>query len=234
MRPAWRRGPGRLIAFEGIDGSGKSTQARLLYRWLDAQGVPAVQTSWNSSPAVAPAIHRGKDARSLLPLTFSLIHACDFADRLERVILPHLEAGHVVIADRYTFTGIARDSARGVDPRWVRDLYDFAPLPHLSFYCEVSPELAAKRILGSRSRIKFYEAGLDIAPEARDRRQAFIGFQGRIAEAYAAMCAEYGLTRLDGTLPLAEQQREVRAAVAAVLAGPAGVMPSVAVARGER
>ncbi len=236
MRPAWRRGPGRLIAFEGIDGSGKSTQARLLFRWLQAQGAPVAQTSWNSSPLVAPAIRRGKSSRSLVPLTYSLVHACDFADRVEREILPHLEAGHTVVADRYAFTGMARDVARGIDARWVRQLYDFAPVPHLTFYCEIAPQTAVKRLLDGRPRIKYYEAGIDVDPDASDRRRAFVRFQGRIAGEYAAMTDEFGFRRLDATRPLAEQQREVRAAVAALVDGlaagsGAGAGLSVAVAR---
>ncbi|HVB09793.1 MAG TPA: dTMP kinase [Bacillota bacterium] len=219
MRPPVRRGSGRLIAFEGMDGSGKSTQSRLLFRWLQAQGAAVAQTAWNSSPLVAPAIHRGKSTRSLVPLTFSLVHACDFADRFERIILPHLEAGHTVVADRYVFTGMARDAARGVDPAWLRQLYDFAPLPHLTFYCAIEPEVAVQRLLSGRPRIKYYEAGLDVDPQAVDRRRAFVRFQGRIADEYGRMAKEFGFVTLDATRPLAEQQRDVREAVADVLGG---------------
>lgn len=218
MRAPWDREAGRLIAFEGCDGSGKSTQARLLCRWLHARGIVAALTTWNSSPAVAPATKRGKSARALVPVTYSLIHACDFADRYERFIVPHLEAGHVVVADRYGFTGLARDSARGCDPRWVRELYDFAVRPNLTFYCAITPEAALQRLLSGRSRIKYFEAGLDVQPDAGDRAAAFVRFQGRVAAAYDGMQGEFGFHRLDATRSLAEQQRDIRSATAALLA----------------
>jgi hypothetical protein len=76
--------PGRLFIVEGIDGSGKSTQLDLLRKWLTAQGYCAHLSEWNSSPLVRETTKFGKAERLLSPLSFSLIHAADFADRLER------------------------------------------------------------------------------------------------------------------------------------------------------
>src|SRR5436190_18228776 len=136
------RCPGRLIVVEGIDGSGKSTQISLLAQWLRSRGYAVAFSEWNSSPLVRETTRRGKKKAMFTPTTFSLIHATDFADRLERYINPLLKAGAVVCADRYAYTAFARDVVRGVDPGWVRNLYRFAPQPSLAFYFKVPLETA--------------------------------------------------------------------------------------------
>src|SRR6478736_6886669 len=130
-QPPW---PGRLFVVEGIDGSGKSTQLTLLAQWLRSEGYPVVFSEWNSSPIVKATTSRGKKRQLLTPLTFSLIHATDFSDRLEQQIVPALKAGAIVLADRYVYTAFARDVTRGVDKRWVRALYQFAVTPTLAVY----------------------------------------------------------------------------------------------------
>src|SRR5262245_57079009 len=126
--------PGLLVVVEGIDGSGKSTQLRLLQKWLAAEGHRVFFTEWNSSDLVRKATKVGKKKNLLTPTTFSLLHATDFADRLFYDIVPPLKAGMIVLADRYAYTAFSRDIARGVSPDWVRNLYDFAIRPDLSFY----------------------------------------------------------------------------------------------------
>src|ERR1700694_2208741 len=81
---------GRLFVVEGIDGSGKSTQLTLLAEWLKSEGHTVVLSAWNSSAIVKVTTSRGKRRRQLTPLTFSLIHATDFSDRVEREIVPSL------------------------------------------------------------------------------------------------------------------------------------------------
>ena len=73
----------------------------------------------------------GEEKNTLTPMTFSLLHATDFADRLLYNIIPPLKAGMIVLADRYAYTAFARDAARGVDRRWVR-AYSFAVKPDLA------------------------------------------------------------------------------------------------------
>src|SRR5437667_4070811 len=139
--------PGKLIIAEGIDGSGKTTQMLLLQKWLLAQGRRVFFTEWNSSPLVKKATKEGKKTDSLTPTTFSLLHATDFADRLNYQIIPPLKAGMIVLADRYAYTAFARDVVRGVSPSWVRNLYDFAVKPDISFYFDVPIDVACERIL---------------------------------------------------------------------------------------
>jgi len=151
------------------------------------------------------------------PTTFSLIQATDFADRLENFIVPLLKAGVIVLADRYAYTAFARDVARGVSPRWVRHLYDFAVQPDIAFYFRIPLEVSMSRVLSQRVRIKYYEAGMDIGL-AEDAWESFKRFQERIAQEYEAMVEEFNLTVLDGSLPIEEQQREMRRITQAVLA----------------
>jgi len=203
------RSPGRLIVVEGIDGSGKSTQLSLLSRWLRSQGYAVAFSEWNSSPLVRQTTRRGKKKEMFTPTTFSLIHATDFADRTESYILPLLKAGAIVCADRYAFTAFARDVARGVARRWVRNLYRFAIRPDLAFYFRVPLDVAIQRILGGRDAIKFYEAGMDLEL-SRNVEESFRIFQGRILDEYDAMAEEMGFHIIDAALSIEDQQRQMR------------------------
>lgn len=210
--------PGKLIIVEGIDGSGKSTQLDLLRKWIVSQGYCAHFSEWNSSPLVRATTKMGKEQHLLSPMTFSLIHAADFADRLERAILPPLRAGAVVLTDRYIFTAFARDAARGVEPEYVRRVYRFAPPPCVAFYFRVPLEEALRRILTGRPTLKYYEAGMDLGL-SDDPYESFKLFQGRILDQYDAMVPEFGLRVIDATLPITQQQRQVRELVEPLLAG---------------
>ena len=203
---------GKLFIVEGIDGSGKSTQLSLLQQWLKREGYMVFFSEWNSSPLVKQTTSRGKKKQMLTPTTFSLIHATDLADRIERHIIPPLKAGAIVLADRYIFTAFARDTARGVSPRWVRELYRFAVKPTLAFYFRVPLEVSLKRILGARAGLKHYEAGMDLGL-SDDIEESFRLFQGMIRDRYEQMVDEFGLTVIDATRSIEEQQNEVRAIV---------------------
>jgi dTMP kinase len=216
--------PGKLIVVEGIDGSGKSTQLDLLHKWLASENYLVAFSEWNSSPLVRRITNRGKNKRMLTPLSFSLIHAADFMDRLERQIIPALEAGAIVLADRYVYTAFARDVARGVHREWVRDVYSMALQPTLPIYFRVPLEESLKRILVGRPELKYYEAGLDLGL-ARDPYESFRLFQGRILEEYEQLVEEFGLAVVDATQPLVKQQEQVRALVKPHLEGALKVSP---------
>jgi dTMP kinase len=208
MRPSTEF-PGKLFVVEGIDGSGKSTQLHLLHTWLESQGYSTFFSEWNSSELVKSATKRGKQRHLLTPLTFSLIHATDFADRTERNIIPPLKAGAVVLADRYAFTAFARDGARGCHPEWIRELYSFAVQPAVPLYFRVPLDVALERIMVGRPELKYYEAGQDMG-WSDDPFESFRIFQGKILEQYDAMIEEFGLQVIDATLPIPDQQEQVR------------------------
>ncbi len=204
-----REYPGALIVVEGIDGSGKSTQLYLLKRWLEIGGYRIHFTEWNSSPLVKSATRRGKQRKLLTPVTFSLLHAADFADRCERQILPLLHGGSLVLADRYIYTAFARDGARGCPERWLRNLYRFAPVPDVTFYFRAPREIAVNRILSGRPRLKYYEAGMDLNL-AFDRAESFRLFQGLIMEQYDRMVVTDNFVQMDGTVPVNTLQKQMR------------------------
>ncbi|MPZ97949.1 MAG: dTMP kinase [Dehalococcoidia bacterium] len=201
--------PGKLIIVEGIDGSGKSTQLDLLHKWLVSQGYLVVFTEWNSSPIVRSTTKRGKNRRLLTPMSFSLIHAADFASRVHTQILPALKAGAVVLADRYVYTAFARDAARGVSRSWLRDLYSFAVTPDIAFHFDVPLDEAIRRITLSRAEIKYYEAGMDMML-SEDIMESFQIFQGRILDEYHRLTDEFGLVPIDATQTLVKQQQQMR------------------------
>jgi dTMP kinase len=212
------RFPGRLFVVEGIDGSGKSTQLMLLQKWLESEGYVVSFSEWNSSPLVKDVTKRGKKKQMLTPMTFSLIHATDFADRTEHDIIPPLKAGAVVLADRYVYTAFARDVVRGVSSKWVRDLYAFAVKPTVAFYFRTPLDVAMKRILGGRDALKYYEAGMDLG-FSEDIEESFRTFQSRIVDEYEKMIEEFGLVVVDATRSIEEQQAEVRKIVSHALEG---------------
>lgn len=205
--------PGRLIAVEGLDGSGKSTQIYLLRRWLEQKQLKVYFSEWNSSELVKSATSRGKKQQLLTPTTFCLIHATDFADRYERHLLPLLRAGYIVLCDRYVFTAFARDAARGCDGKWVRSIYSFAAMPDITFFFNADLETSLKRILDTRPTLKYYEAGLDLGL-SNDPVESFKAFQGRILDEYLRMSTEFEFEVIDAKLPAEVQQARIRKVVA--------------------
>jgi len=203
------RFPGRLIAVEGLDGSGKSTQIYLLKRWLEMQGLKVYFSEWNSSELVKAATSKGKKRELLSPTTFSLIHATDFADRYERHLVPLLRAGYIVLCDRYIFTAFARDTVRGCPPEWVRGIYNFAGLPDVTFFFKAKLEVSLQRILDGRPQLKYFEAGMDLRLSS-DPYESFRIFQGRILEQYLAMTQEFKFLTIDANQLVEAQQAVVR------------------------
>ena len=188
----------------------------LLERWLRARGYPVIFTEWNSSRLVRRSMSRGKKKNLLTPTTFSLLHAVDFADRLTYQIMPPLQAGMIVLADRYAFTAFARDVARGVHPEWVRAVYSFALRPDLTLYFRVPIEVSLERLLAGRAKLKYHEAGMDVGLSA-DPAESFRIFQSRVLEFYDELAHEFELRTIDATGEIPEQQRMFRQIVQEVV-----------------
>ncbi len=206
---------GVLICVEGIDGSGKSTQLDLLYSWLKSKNADVILTRWNSSDLIAETTKKAKKKNLLSPRTFSLLHAVDFADRLEKIIIPAMKAGFIVLADRYVYTAFARDVAREVDPRWVRNMYSFAIKPDLTFYFDVSAKVSLDRLCSTRQP-KYYEAGMDLKL-SNNPYKSYIIFQNRVIEEYKNMVDEFELVKIDANDTIHSKQKYLRELVGKLL-----------------
>jgi len=201
--------PGKLIAVEGLDGSGKSTQIHLVHQWLKGMQCKVFFTEWNSSELVKEATKVGKKKQLLTPTTFSLIHATDFADRYDRQILPMLKGGYIVLCDRYIFTSFARDGVRGCRSEWLKNLYGFARIPDIMLYFRLPLKTALERILTGRSKLKYFEAGMDMG-YSLDINESFRIFQGKVMEQYENIFKLFHCVTIDAMKPIYEQQDFVR------------------------
>ncbi len=208
--------PGKIIAIEGTDGVGRSTQIHLLREWLEVQGYGVVETGWTRSELMQPTIELAKASNTLNKLTFQLLYATDFADRLEKEIIPALQAGFIVLSDRYIYTAMARAGVRGVDRVWIRNLYGFAIVPHLVFYLRLDDKTLIRRVLQSRG-MDYWESGMDMKL-GDDIYESFRAYQKSLLKEYASMADEYNFRVLDGRRKIDVIQDELRRQIGAFLA----------------
>jgi dTMP kinase len=208
--------PGKIIAIEGTDGVGRSTQIRLLGEWLEVQGYGVVETGWTRSRLMQPTIDLAKASNTLNKLTFVLLYATDFADRLEKEIIPALRAGFIVLADRYIYTALARAGVRGVDRAWLRSLYGFAIAPHLVFYLKVDVDTLIRRVLQTRG-MDYWESGMDMK-SGDDIYDSFRAYQNRLLREYNQLAEEFGFRVLDGRQSVDRIQEELRRQIGGFLA----------------
>jgi len=199
---------GLLIAFEGPDGSGKTTQRKLFKTWLQSEGHDVVTTKWNSSDLIKPLVRSRKALHVLSPEEFSLLHAADFRHRVESVILPALWAGKTVIADRFLFTGLARDVARGLDLDWVMNLYVPLLWPDMVFYFSVSAATSGLRVTSTRVP-NFYEAGQDVT-DVEDPVDSYHRFIARVIREYESLALIFNFITIDAERTIREQHDELR------------------------
>src|SRR5215217_2885995 len=208
--------PGKLIGIEGTDGVGRTTQIELLREWLEVKGYGVIETGWTRSELMQPTIELAKSSNTLNKLTFVLLYATDFADRLEKEIIPALKAGFVVLSDRYIFTALARAGVRGVDRQWLRNLYGFAIAPHMVFYLNIDVKTLIGRVLESRG-MDFWESGMDLK-HGDDIYDSFRTYQHKLLREYSSMADEFKFRIVDARRDVQTIQDDLRRQVQEFLA----------------
>jgi dTMP kinase len=203
---------GKLIVIEGADGSGRSTQIALLRSWLERLGYPTAEIGLKRSTLIGRELEEAKRGNILSPLTFSLFYATDFADQLENIIIPALQADFIVLADRYIYTLMARDIVRGIDPAWVKDVYSIALVPDAVFYLKVSPRELAERNFRKNGMLDYWESGMDIQ-RSGDMFDCFIRYQRQMQRLFLAMQRLYDFEIINANRSPRPILRDLRARI---------------------
>ncbi len=208
---------GKLIVIEGADGSGRSTQISRLVDWLEGTGHATLQVGLKRSTLVSEQLEQAQQGNILSRTTLSLFYATDFADQLEHAILPALRAGAVVLADRYIYTLMARDLVRGMDEKWLRNLYGIALVPDAVFYLEVSPEQLVQRVFAKNQSLDFWESGMDLGL-SRDMFDSFLKYQAAMRETFRRLQSTYRFRIIDGERSTDSINEELKERIEVVLA----------------
>lgn len=209
---------GKLITIEGTDGVGRSTQVDLLKNWLEVQGYAVVETGWTRSNLMHRSIEMAKSGNTMDRMTFSLLYATDFADRLENQIIPALKSGHIVIADRYVYTAFARDVVRNIDLRWIKNVFGFALIPDLTIYLKINIENLIPRVIEAGG-MNYWEAGMDMHM-GQDLFDSFVNYQSCLIQTYDKLAKEYRFKVIDACGKVEEIQRQIRLNTKRILDAP--------------
>ena len=209
--------PGRLIVVEGTDGVGRSTQIAMLKEWLEAEGYAVLDTGFRRSGLAAGGIDRAMRGHTLDPLTLNLFYATDFWDRLEKSIIPALQAGKVALVDRYIFSIIARARVRGVPARWLDDVFEFAIIPDQVFYLDIDVQHLLPRVLASRE-LDHWESGEDYL-RGKDLHENFIQYQSALISEFRYLAQQHDFETVDARRSLREVFETLQVGVATVVKG---------------
>lgn len=207
--------PGKLIVIEGTDGVGRTTQINLLKPWLEQEGHAVLETGVSRSTLAGRAIKRAKEGNTLGRVTLTLFYATDFADRLEKEIVPALRAGFVVLTDRYIYSLMARALVRGLDGAWTRNLYNFALKPDAVFYMRIGVEDLIPRVVFSHG-FDYWESGMDLH-SSEDMYESFCKYQTTLMTQFDGLAQEYGFEVVDATDRVEAVFRQLRNGIRRVL-----------------
>lgn len=207
---------GKLFVIEGADGSGRSTQIAHLSAWLESNGFAVRHMGLRRSNLVAEELEDAKQGNVLTHTTLSLFYATDFFDQQVHEMIPALRAGYIVLADRYVYTLMARDQARGADKAWTRNLYSPALLPDAVFYFKVGPRQLVERNFQKNTTLDYWESGMDLGL-SRDMFDSFVMYQKMLQEEFESMQAEFGFQIVNANRKIESIQHELRTRIGCLL-----------------
>ncbi len=196
---------GLLIAIEGPDGAGRTTQARALAEWLAGRGLPATLLRLKHSELARDTLQELQRSMDVSERALFLLYAADLADLLQREAEPVLAAGGIVLFDRYTLTPRVRAQLGGLDADWISSALSFAPPADLTLLLEAPARERLRRLLARRRFLQPREAGA-MGPLPDFTRA--VRYQRRIGRLYSDAAGRAGVTRIDAALP----EQAVRAA----------------------
>jgi len=193
---------GWLIVIEGTDGVGRSTHISRLRQHLEQLGYAVAETGLSRSDLANRGLRIAKQGNTLGTNAFNLYYATDFADRLERQIIPALRAGFVMLTDRYVYSLIARAIVRGAHPDWIKRVFSFSLKPDAVFHLRIEVADLVPRVLEAGG-FDYWESGMDI-PLGEDLYESFVEYQQRIITQLDSLGRDYGFQTLDATRPVDE------------------------------
>jgi dTMP kinase len=207
---------GKLIVFEGADGSGRSTQIEIIKDFLEERGFATVNVGLRRSTLVSLELEKAKEGNILGKRTFGLFYATDFADQLENRIIPALRAGFIVLADRYIYTLMARAWVRKLEREWVEAIYGTALIPDVVFYLRVSPENLVERNFQKNGALDYWESGMDIGL-SQDMLESFLKYQRLIQQEFRRMQELYSFEVINGNRSAKAVSNELKRKILTVL-----------------
>jgi len=192
---------GIFICIEGLDGSGKTTQAKILVKNLRRRGFDAVYATEPSRGKVGKLIRSfvlNRERRVPIALE-ALLFAADRIDHVGNEVKPLLKQGKVVVCDRYVYSTLAYQGAAGLDFKWIEQINRFALKPHLALLIDVPPEVVVKRLKRKKTVM-----------ETKRNQQ-------KVRDVYMKMVQEQRLTLVNGDKPIREVAKNILAIVLALL-----------------
>lgn len=174
-----KKGSGRFIVLEGLDGAGTTTQLERVGASLRAQGHRVLTTRQPSDGPIGTLLRQALTGRLQLPAgagpltpeSLALLFAADRTDHLAAIVFPALEAGQVVLCDRYVHSSLAYQGAE-LPMAWVAEINRWAPPADLTLFVDVDVKTAARRRLARGAPEELFEAEASQRRIARRYRQA--------------------------------------------------------------
>ncbi len=206
---------GKLIVVEGTDSVGRSTQISLLKMWLQMNGRAVVDIEPTQSALTGEGLKAAKQGHTLGPIAMTLFYATDLADNLEHLVLPALRAGFVVVADRYSYTLMARAMARNMDKEWLRKTYSFALKPDATVYLQIEVKDLIPRVLHSNG-FNYWESGMDLRL-GETYYESFCEYQKILTHNLDSMAKEFDFILIDASKGIEEVFEQIKTKLAPVL-----------------